>query len=185
LQLSAVWRDESRDETLVVRHSNGRDWLREELDKLIEMVSASTSQIEIAAAFPDRTWDQIRRRYDSEMDSERLKIKPKPIKDAETYGMYLARLDALKPTIAGDGDHWSDKDVRFLLELVDAGATAVQLASAFPARCWVLLRLKITRLLGKGSKSLVLAKSNATRLSLTISHGQVKPRRNTTSLSVV
>ena len=37
-----------------------------------------------------------------------------------------------------------------MLQLVDAGANAPQLASAFPTRKWVLLRTKIKKLRGKG-----------------------------------
>jgi len=150
LQLAVLWRDGSRDETLVVRECNGRDWLRSELEQLFQLIESGASQIEISAAFPDRTWDQIRRRYCKERGVGALKVKPKPIKDAETYEMYLERCKAPKPTRAGDGDRWSDEDVQHLLELLDSGATAVELAAAFPTRRWVMLRTKIKRLRGKG-----------------------------------
>lgn len=152
LVLEIVWRDTSRDKTLVIRQTNGVDgWLKTEVDKLLQMVDAGASQIEIAASFPNRRWEYIRKRYEAERPGQNLYFDPQPIPYLESYEMYIERKNGEdKPKAAKSGDRWSNHDERILLELLDSGATQVQLAHAFPTRRWWRIRHHITLLRGKG-----------------------------------
>jgi hypothetical protein len=134
---------------VIRRHQGGYDWLQTEVEQLIDLVETQATQLEIAAAFPDRTWDQLRRRYCQERGIGSLRIEPKPIKDTETYKMYLTRVYSPRPAIAQSGEKWTKEDAQLLAELVDKGANQVQIAEAFPTRRWVLIRTKIKKLRGK------------------------------------
>jgi len=65
--------------------------------------------------------------------------------------MYVERIsNQEQPKLAKSGDRWSTDDERLLLEMLNAGATQVQLAHAFPTRHWWRIRYHITIRRGKG-----------------------------------
>src|SRR5206468_557685 len=74
---------------------------------------------------------------------------PQPIQYLETYDAYAKRISQEKKT-ATSGDRWTTEDEALLLELLDAGATQVQLSYAFPTRRWWLIRHHIKVMRGKG-----------------------------------
>jgi hypothetical protein len=150
LNLVIFWRDDSSDEALVVRQSNGADgWLHADVTQLIQLVDSGASQVEIAAAFPTRRWEHIRRRYNAERPDNPLYVDPQPIQYLETYNAYLQRISNEKVR-ATRGERWTTSDKMLLQDLVDKGARADQIASAFPTRRWVLIRTQIKKLCGKG-----------------------------------
>ncbi len=150
LELDIMWRDDSHDKVLVVRQTNGTDgWLQSDVMLLRHLVDGGASQIEIAAAFPARRWEHIRRRYSEERPNSRLYFDPQPIQYLESYQMYLKRIGQEKKK-ATSGDRWATEDEKLLLELLDMGATQVQISFASPMRKWWRIRHHITVMRGKG-----------------------------------
>ena len=148
LELDIMWRDDSHDKVLVVRQTNGTDgWLQSDVMLLRHLVDGGASQIEIAAAFPARRWEHIRRRYSEERPNSRLYFDPQPIQYLESYQMYLKRIGQEKKK-ATSGDRWATEDEKLLLELLDMGATQVQISFASPMRKWWRIR-HITVMRGK------------------------------------
>ncbi len=93
LHLKVRWRDNGFDELHLRRQSRtGLFWTPDEIERLHTLVASGAGQIEIASAFPDRIWKVIKGKYKRDMEGKAsLKLRPKPIRDRETYGDYLAR----------------------------------------------------------------------------------------------
>lgn len=96
IHLRIIWQDASENEVTLPRDAgNGKFWMTEEMDKLVALMQSGADQITVAAAFPDRSWGKIRRRYvlyTKDLGKyERLTISPKPIREYETYNEYLKR----------------------------------------------------------------------------------------------
>jgi hypothetical protein len=69
-------------------------------------------------------------------------VDPKPVHDLETYALYQKRIAQPLPPHARSGDRWTSEDEQKLLQFLDAGATQVQRAAAFPNRRWWRIRWK-------------------------------------------
>ena len=154
LMLQIKWRDQTTDEVMLIRQSGAaRDWLMSEVQELLDLLDNDASQVEIAAAFPDRTWEAIRHRiWEVRGGGAVDHIDPKPIHDRETYTDYVERISGDTVRKAGSGDRWNSEDAQRLLDLFDAGATQVQIAEAFPTRRWWRIRAKLTKMRGTGLK---------------------------------
>lgn len=151
LHLLLYWRDETTDEITLLRNATvGNQWLHEEIQQLLKLVDAHATQIEIAAAFPDRTWGTIRCKVYDLRGSGALRIPKRSIYDQETYTMYQSRVASGNTTKHADsGARWTPDEVEQLLALVDNGASAIELAEAFPERRWARIWAKIRTLRGK------------------------------------
>ena len=117
LQLVIRWRDSSRDELRLPKQATtGIQWLPEETDCLLQLIDASASQLEIAQAFPERKWTHIRDKV-RQIRGLGLTIRPKPIKDHESYQDYCRHTDPVtgenmaSVTCSGTGRH--DGPARF------------------------------------------------------------------------
>jgi hypothetical protein len=155
IRLVVRWLDGTSDELNLASQSvSSLDWLPEDTDKLLAYIDRGASQLDIAQAFPRRTWDQIRRKGAKLRGTGVLRFADtdKPIRDSETYESYRERLEKPLPTNAGDGDHWTPTDVKYLSYLLDNGATQIEIAQAFPTRRWWRIRWKITQLRGSNIK---------------------------------
>jgi hypothetical protein len=94
LSLCIYWRDDSATETFLrERAGEHLRWTEEEIQRLIHLMASDADQLQIAAAFPDRTWAAICIHYRKVVEAEeRSKLKRKRImKMTETYLDYLAR----------------------------------------------------------------------------------------------
>jgi hypothetical protein len=61
MRLRIIWRDNSQEEVRVNRKPTyGQGWTQDEVDELLALVDEGASQVEIAATFPTRQWQQIR-----------------------------------------------------------------------------------------------------------------------------
>jgi hypothetical protein len=154
LMLQIKWRDQTTDEATLIRQSGGaRDWLMSEVQELLALLDNDASQVEIAAAFPDRTWEAIRHRIWKVRGGGAVDyIDPKPMRDREKYADFVTRINDGTDRIAGSGDRWNTDDEKRLLDLFDAGATQVGIAEAFPARRWWRIRAKLAKMRGTGLK---------------------------------
>lgn len=151
LALVVYWLDGSVDHTVVeYRTAKGTTWRRRETERLLELLDAGATQIEIAREFPERNWGDIYKHLYFLRGSAAHVFSALPIKYKESYTMYLERI-AQNPTIhrARGGTVWIEKDKALLLELLDGGASRIELAEAFPARTWRAIREEVVRLRGK------------------------------------
>ncbi len=88
------WRDRSSDEfSLSKQASTYTQWIPQAAERLLELVEAGASQLEIAREFPKRRWTMIRNKYYHEKNCG-IKVNPKPIRDYESYLDYLKRVGA-------------------------------------------------------------------------------------------
>lgn len=112
LELTVHWRDETADcMTLPRQATTGNHWLPEETEYLLELVESGASELEIASAFPERSWSNIRNKFYRETGSgEAIRFKKKRIKDDECYRDYAERtgdnslLDTSSVSCSGRGD---------------------------------------------------------------------------------
>ncbi len=98
LQLRICWRDGREDELTLQRNPrNGYEWSPDEVSRLISLIDAKASQLEVSRALPQRNWQAIKRKAYTLRGRGSLRASPQIIKDRETYEMYQARI--------GDHDH--------------------------------------------------------------------------------
>jgi hypothetical protein len=158
LELLVQWRDGSSTlvrlpRGFVSRHRLRRVyWLPSDVRRIAAFLERGATQLEIMAAFPERTWAAI-----WTMASRKLgqvpRVAPKPARNGETYLDYHRRVaDGGGTDRAVGGLRWHSGDIARLTTLVEAGATKVELATAFPYRTWTGLRYEITRLFGPGRR---------------------------------
>ncbi len=146
LQVQVIWIDGSTDAVVLPKQmKNGwRTWLASETEQLFTLVDAGASQVSIAQAFPIRTWKQIMDKIAKHRGSGSYYISPKPIRECETYQMYLARTKELQtPYMASSGDMWTPEDIAHLLTMFDNGKSKRELLEAFPYRRWLSIAKKI------------------------------------------
>ena len=79
--------------------------MKNEVNRLLELVEDGASQIEIAREFPERTWQAIRSRLRRERGTGRLKELSTKIKYAETYSDYLERVGENSVKHMSSGNH--------------------------------------------------------------------------------
>lgn len=97
LSLCIYWRDDSTSKLLLPEQAGDHlRWTDEENQRLIHLMGSDADQLEVAAAFPNRTWTAITLQYRKVASAEeRSKLKRKRImKVSETYLDYLARIGA-------------------------------------------------------------------------------------------
>jgi DNA invertase Pin-like site-specific DNA recombinase len=151
VHLSIQWRDGSSDElNLGFEGTTFKGWRHDETVQLLAMVDNRASQVEICAAFPERTWHKIRERVYRIRGRGYPIITAQPIKARETYGQYLERInDNDQPHQARQGEGWKLIDEKRLVELLDRQASQVEICEEFPHRRWRCIRAKITKLRGR------------------------------------
>lgn len=154
IRMMVEWRDGSTDEVSLARQGTSYlQWLKTHESRLFDLVDEGASQLEIAAAFPERTWDAIRQKVWAVRGKGSLQVSPLPMKDAETYREYLKRTNGGQSTHkARNGERWNAKDLEKLQYMVETGATQVDIAAAFPHRNWGRLRATITKVCGSDAK---------------------------------
>lgn len=93
LQLVINWKDGSTDQIQLARvSSTGTVWLPNEIDLLVEMVKSGASRIEIAKAFPDRTWRVLYSKYKGITKKSLPREEHNTIGKYETYNEYVERM---------------------------------------------------------------------------------------------
>ena len=146
LKLVVCWKDDSTDEIcLPAQTTRGTYWLDSEVQLMAQLIDAHAWQIDMAAAFPDRTWDMIREKAHDLWGSSALRVGPKPIRGEETYLDYLERASGIRASHkATRGERWHAQEIDLLDRLVAVGKTQVEIAAAFPHRTWRAIRRRIT-----------------------------------------
>ena len=149
VRLSICWRDGSSDNVVLGRQAAwGTKWTFDEAQLLLSLVDRNASQLDMAAAFPDRIWRVIGDKIKHLKDRETATVTPKPIRDFETYNEYLQRIAKRKGKPVQARHIWRKEEIQKLLELLNRGATKMEIAEAFPYRLWTHLRTKISKLKG-------------------------------------
>jgi len=109
LQVTVRWKDGSADQIILPRQATtGTQWLPSELEQLLSMVDAHCAAIEIARAFPNRTWAMIRNKVYRHRGKGSLKLARKPMKDNENYWDYAERV-GIQDSLAhvdSEGRYW-------------------------------------------------------------------------------
>ncbi len=144
ITLTVHWTDgEEPGEIVIGNLPNG--WLRSDDAMLLEMADSGKGQVEIAEAFPTRTWNAITKRY-TLLRGEKLDFPVRPIHVPETYTDYLERLE--RQYNEGFSGRFTPEESDLLSALLDAEARQLQIAAAFPGRNWRSIREHITALRG-------------------------------------
>jgi DNA invertase Pin-like site-specific DNA recombinase len=73
--------------------SHYRNWGTEELEQLKSLINQHASQVEIARAFPDRKWQQIKDKIYKSIGPGMQYFKPRVIRPYEKYSDYLRRTE--------------------------------------------------------------------------------------------
>ena len=149
LYIIICWRDGSRDRISLPRiPSHGEHWTFDEHERLTALLDANATQEEIAAAFPQRKWKVIRDRIFRTRDWKAALFTPKPIRDFESYEEFQQRI-ADNPNYQLKARHiWRKDELSTLAEMLDGGATKMEIAQTFPYRLWTHIRTKISQLRG-------------------------------------
>lgn len=134
--LEIQWRDGSKDE-LVLPYSakNWSLWLPEEVETLKQLLQDKASQVEISAALPDRNWRAIRIKAYEVLETRSFKISPKPIREEEKYGNYIARMEKTgwqQPRKTGS--RWTEDEITEIEQMLNEDATQLELCAALPHR---------------------------------------------------
>lgn len=141
------WRDGGMDEvTLTKSNTVGTTWFPNEIERLLSLVDAGASQIEIAQSFPTRKWELIRFKF-YRLRGYYLHFSPKLIRDFETYESFIVRTGGALSTCVDLG-HWLPEEDKVLLNLLDSGASQIEIAEACPNRTWGGIRARIRKLRG-------------------------------------
>jgi hypothetical protein len=150
LHLIIYWRDEESDEiALPLTGSTFTAWLKREVDTLLALIDRGASQLEIAATFPNRTWDMIAQKVRYSRGRRTSFIKEQPIRGNETFAMYQKRTNGDLSYRARTGERWKNQEETLLLSLLDSQASQPEIAQAFPHRSWARIRAKIAQMRGK------------------------------------
>ena len=116
------------------------------MQKLIEQKAA---QEEILAALPNRNWRAIRIKAYEIIGKRSFQLSPKPIREDEAYADYIERMERTgwkQPRKSGP--RWVEEEIEMLRNMLDEGATQLDLCAALPYRSWAKIRRKITQLRG-------------------------------------
>ena len=154
LDLTVYWFDGSVDNLLVEHKSaKGKTWTRSDTKTLLQLFDDGATQLQIAKAFPERMWGNIYKKLSTLRDETAHAFSPLPIRQKESYTMYLRRIaqDPI-PHRATGGTVWISRDEELLLELLDKDASRLEIAEAFPARTWRSIQAKVVKLRGKRVK---------------------------------
>lgn len=146
------WRDNTSDCIHVAYRADGSTiWFPDEVETLTALIDEQADQVTIAAALPNRNWHAIRLKVYEIIGKRNFHISPKPIRDEEKYEDYLARLerDGEKANRTS-GNRWRKEEYETLEQLLDSGATQLEIAAALPIRSWQAIRRKIVQLRGVG-----------------------------------
>ena len=110
IHLHIFWQDGSENKiTLAKQTGNGQYWFTEELDRLVELMRSGTDPLSVAAEFPDRTWESIRRQYRQHSTALGKYVlivfpRPLPIRISETYHDYLKRMGQMSASTGSSDD---------------------------------------------------------------------------------
>ncbi|MCA9889604.1 MAG: recombinase family protein [Anaerolineae bacterium] len=149
-----LWKDESADEFVLPWSAERWTlWLPAEVETLRQLLENNATQVEMAEALPDRNWRAIRIKIYEIIGKRSFYISPKPVRDEERYADYIARMERTgwNPP-RHSGSRWIEEEIQQLDELLDKGATQLELCAALPHRSWAKIRRKITQLRGKEFK---------------------------------
>jgi DNA invertase Pin-like site-specific DNA recombinase len=145
LKLTVQWADKSADGVVLPRQATHGDcWLPEEIEELKRVVRAGADQVQIAAAFPNRPWEQLRQKVAAHVGRGHPFGKQR-IRDNETYAQYAARLTCPTPMPPKQRRPWTQAEIEHLLGLYDSGADPMELVQAFPDRDWVAIKKRVRK----------------------------------------
>ncbi len=160
LDLLIRWKDQTTSTaSLPNRAGPFLAWTEEEELRLITLMNSDSEQVEIARAFPDRTWSSIQQRYLMLRPKTQKRLRPRtPIVQLnETYYGYLKRTGEaipmeMKHSKGADEalGRWTEAEAQILVELMESDAEQLTIAKAFPNRTWRAIKLHYWAIVSKG-----------------------------------
>jgi DNA invertase Pin-like site-specific DNA recombinase len=146
------WHDDSTDTLMLPYRSDIWElWSPEEVERLRQLIQKEAEQVAIAAALPKRNWQAIRIKAYEILGERKFHISPKPIRDEETFADYQVRLERDgNQANRTSGNRWRKDELELLAQVIERGATQLEIAAALPHRSWEAIRKKIVQVHGKG-----------------------------------
>ncbi len=131
------WRDESTNKfVLPYRADKWTLWIPAEVERLTELRERQATQIEMVQTLPERNWRAIRIKIYESMGMRSLYIAPKVIRDEETYGAYLERLERKEKSQRHTGSaRWQKAEMDKLEEMLTSGAAQLEIFVVLPLQC--------------------------------------------------
>jgi hypothetical protein len=126
----------------------GEAWSQEDTERLAKLLDVNSSQVDIAAAFPERKWKPIRDKIFRMRGKKAAVFSPKLVRDFETYSEFQARIEANPRHQSKVRHKWRDSEVDQLLNMLASGSTKMEIAQAFPYRKWTHIRTRVSFLKG-------------------------------------
>lgn len=141
--LTIYWQDNSNTEIELGQKPKTSDWSYEHIQLLKCLVENGASQLQIAKAFPNLKWYQIR--YKIDVHCGNVKFPLIYLHKTESYEDYVANgsPDPRKP-------FWQTDDDEMLRQLVEDGANQEEVMRVFRYRTWRSIRARIRKLMGNG-----------------------------------
>ena len=75
---------------IVHRTDDSTVWFTWEVENLTRLIDEVADQVNMSAPLPNRTWHAIRLKAYEIIGARNFRISPKPMRDEEKYGDYLA-----------------------------------------------------------------------------------------------
>lgn len=148
INLEVFWFDGTRDVIEVGHKPNDSTWTYEMLERLLEVVDAGASQLEIAAEFPTVKWYQIYQKIRKHRGT--VRFSPAYLRKSETYEDFEASGGTSNRKGKATCSPWLLDETELLQELVANGATQIEIMRTFPYRPWIRIQSRIASIYGKG-----------------------------------
>ncbi len=113
ISLKICWQDQSSDTLRIGKITTlGKSWLPREITRLVELIESGASKVEVAKAFPNRTWYTIYRKYKDTKKNWPVSRYEGTIRRNETYNDYVARVGSTD-TLCISSDNLSPSTILF------------------------------------------------------------------------
>lgn len=147
MTLRVFWKDADQEDIKLWHKPHAEHWTRGVVEHLLDLFDKGANQLEIAAEFPDLAWQQLL----NEIKKHRglVRFSPSWLGNKETYRMYEASGGRKGKA---SGSYWRPEELENLKEMVESGATQIELMQEYPYRRWVQLKYRINEVMGRKVK---------------------------------
>jgi DNA invertase Pin-like site-specific DNA recombinase len=144
MTLHVNWRDNTQEDIQLGHKSHLENWTRANTTRLLQLFDDQSSQLEIAAEFPKMKWYQLFNEIKKHRGAIRFPVVY--MSKNETYEDYLA-IGGRKGKATCSP--WRPEEIALLKEMVERGASQLEIMEQFPIRRWKQMREKIKEIFGR------------------------------------